>query len=229
MVEKGGDLSGPAGICGDLSGPAGICGYLWASVGVCRDLSGFTLWDTLQSGCGARRLPPSSSHQPRAKFSQGLVVRPCPTLRMDGLPCCEHWMVLIGSLANAPFDHKSSTQTHLHNTCNLHRPLLYHVIPSQLISRITILWELKLSLYFAFGISHSCNHHRPWFLMPPMRFYRQRDHRAFSRISRTGSKLDPCRKKEAFSAYPHYYSYDQSPNTSRIPLSSPVRIVRPQN
>ena len=57
-----GDLSGPAGICGDLSGPAGICGDLQGSAGICMDLSSFTLWDTLQSGCGARRLPPSYSH-----------------------------------------------------------------------------------------------------------------------------------------------------------------------
>jgi len=40
MVEKGGDLSGPAGICGDLSGPAGICGHLWAFVGICGHLWG---------------------------------------------------------------------------------------------------------------------------------------------------------------------------------------------
>ena len=67
-MEKSGDLSGPAGICGDLSGPAGICGDLWGSVGVCGDLQGSARIclashsDTLQSGCGARRLPLSYSH-----------------------------------------------------------------------------------------------------------------------------------------------------------------------
>jgi len=38
MVEKRGELSGPAGIRGDLSGPAGICGHLghlWESAGIC--------------------------------------------------------------------------------------------------------------------------------------------------------------------------------------------------
>ena len=40
MVEKSGDLSGPAGICGNLSGPTGIDGHLWGSEGVCGDLQG---------------------------------------------------------------------------------------------------------------------------------------------------------------------------------------------
>ena len=38
MVGKGGDLSGPTGICGDLWGSVGICGNLWESVEICGDL-----------------------------------------------------------------------------------------------------------------------------------------------------------------------------------------------
>ena len=99
MVVKSRDLSGPAGICGDLSRPAGICG----------DLSGFTLRDTLQSGCGAQCLPLSYSHLPRAKFSPGqdglrFVVRPRPTLRTDGLPRCEHWLFLTIQVVSQKVD-----------------------------------------------------------------------------------------------------------------------------
>ena len=60
MVERSGDLAGPAGICRDLSGPTEVCGGLWGPAGVRGDLSGHTLWDILKPCCGARKVPPSS-------------------------------------------------------------------------------------------------------------------------------------------------------------------------
>ena len=62
-MEKGGDLSGPAGICGDLSGPAGICGHLsgsGVSTGICLASHSETLCN-LVLGAGVCPTPPAIS------------------------------------------------------------------------------------------------------------------------------------------------------------------------